>query len=131
MVTSKRFLLSERQIFKKGDSGSCRPVSLTAMLGKVIEQILLEAISSQMKDEKVIGRSQNEFVKGKSCLIYFIPFYDEKTGSLEEEKAVDVAYLVLSAIQCSHMLKCTLHGKQHRCAFLVIYTTTVVQLNES
>jgi len=47
-----------------------------------------------MKDEKVIGRSQHEFIKGKSCLTNFIPFDDEKSGSLEEEKAVDVAYLV-------------------------------------
>lgn len=94
-------------IFKKGDSGSCGPVSLTAVPAKVPEKILPETIASYMKDEKVIGRSQHEFIKGKSRLTNFILFYDEKPGSLEEEKAVDVAYLVLSAIQCSLVLKCT------------------------
>lgn len=63
-------------IFKKGGSGSFRLVHLTAIPGKVIEQILLEAISSHMKNEKVVGRSQNEFTKGKSRLTKFIPFYN-------------------------------------------------------
>ena len=53
-------------LFRKGDSGSCRPVSLAAVPAKVTKQIPLEAISRHTKDdEKVIGISQHEFIKGK------------------------------------------------------------------
>ncbi|KGL82446.1 hypothetical protein N309_05203, partial [Tinamus guttatus] len=44
-------------IFKKGkrrDPGKYRPVSLTSIPGKVVEQLILETISRHVKEEKVI-----------------------------------------------------------------------------
>ena len=49
--------------------------------GKMVEQILLEAMSRHMKERKMTGNSQHGLTKGKSCLTSPIVFFDEVTGS--------------------------------------------------
>jgi len=83
-------------IFKKGkkeDSGNNRPVSLTFIPGKVMEQLILEVINKQVEEKKVIRSSQHGFTKGKSCLTNLIAFYDGMTGWVDEGRAMDVVYL--------------------------------------
>lgn len=46
-----------------------------------------------MTDKKATGSSKHGFMKGKSCLIDLISFYNEMTRSLDEGRAVDVIYL--------------------------------------
>ncbi|KAK4827767.1 hypothetical protein QYF61_021512 [Mycteria americana] len=82
-------------IYKKGwkeDPGNYRPVSLTLVLGNVMEQIILSAITWHVQDNQVIRPSQHGFMKGRSCLTNLISFYDKVTPSVDEEKAVDVVY---------------------------------------
>jgi len=48
-------------IFKKGkkeDPGNYRPVSITSIPGKVMEQLVLEVIIKQVEEEKVIRSGQ-------------------------------------------------------------------------
>ncbi|CAM4713200.1 unnamed protein product [Lepidochelys kempii] len=82
-------------IFKKEkaeDPGNCRPVSLTSVLGKIMEQVLKESVLKHLEERKVIRNSQHGFTKGKSCLTNLIAFCDEITGSVDEGKAVDMLF---------------------------------------
>ncbi|GAB0204823.1 mitochondrial enolase superfamily member 1 [Grus japonensis] len=83
--------------FKKGkkeDPGNYRPVSLTSIPGKVMEQLILDVISRHVEEKKVIGGGgQHGFTKGKSCLTHLIAFYDDMTGWVDEGRAVDVVCL--------------------------------------
>ncbi|CAM4679320.1 unnamed protein product [Lepidochelys kempii] len=86
-------------IFKKGkkeDPGNDRPVSLTSVPGKIMEQVLKESILKHLEERKVIRNSQHGFTKGKSCMTNLIAFYDEITGSVDEGKAVDMLFLDFS-----------------------------------
>ncbi|GAB0177007.1 mitochondrial enolase superfamily member 1 [Grus japonensis] len=81
---------------KKEDLGKYRPVSLTSIPGKVMEQLILGTISKHVEEKKVIGSGLHGFTKGKSCLTNLIAFYDGLIGWVDEGRAVDVVYLDFS-----------------------------------
>ncbi|PKU35907.1 rna-directed dna polymerase from mobile element jockey-like [Limosa lapponica baueri] len=92
-------LANMTSIHKKGqqdDPGNYRPVSLTSVPGKVMEQIMLSVIMRHMKDNQAIRPSQRGFMRCRSCLTNLISFYDKVTRLVDEGKAVDVAYLDFS-----------------------------------
>ncbi|KAK4824932.1 hypothetical protein QYF61_021552 [Mycteria americana] len=82
--------------WKKEDPGNYRPVSLTSVLGKVMEQIILSAITWPVQDNQVIRPSQHGFMKGRSCLTNLMSFYDKMTRLVDKGKAVDIVYLDFS-----------------------------------
>uniref|UniRef100_A0A493U138 Reverse transcriptase domain-containing protein n=1 Tax=Anas platyrhynchos platyrhynchos TaxID=8840 RepID=A0A493U138_ANAPP len=93
------WLANVTPIYKKGwrvDPGNYRPVSLTSVPGKLMEQIILSVITWHLQSKQVIRPSQHGFMKGRSCLTNLISFYDKVTHLVDEGKAVDVVYLDIS-----------------------------------
>ncbi|PKU41251.1 rna-directed dna polymerase from mobile element jockey-like [Limosa lapponica baueri] len=64
---------------QKDDPGNYRPVSLTSVPGKGMEQIILSVIMQPMKDKQTTRPSQHGFMRGRSCLTNLISFYDKVT----------------------------------------------------
>ena len=86
-------------IYKKGskeDLGNYRPVSLTSVPGKVMEQIILGEITWHVHGIQGIRPSKQGFMKGRSCLTNLIFFYNWVTRLVDEGKPIDVVYLDFS-----------------------------------
>ena len=86
-------------IYKKSckeDLGNYRPVSLTSVPGKVMEQFIWGEITLHVHGTQGIRPSQHGFMKGRSCLSNLISSYDCVTRLVDKGKAVDVIYLDFS-----------------------------------
>ena len=83
-------------LFKKGGrekTGNYRPVSLTPVVGKMLESIIKDAITELLESSDRIGPSQHGFIKGKSFLTNLLEFFEVVTSRVDRGEPVDIVYL--------------------------------------
>ena len=83
-------------LFKKGKRDApenYRPVSLTSIIGKILESIIKDRIVNHLDKFSLINTSQHGFTQGKSCLTNLLDFFETVTKNLDEGRPVDLVYL--------------------------------------
>ena len=74
--------------------GNYRPVSLTSVVGKLLEILTKDQMRKHLNKYKLIKGSQHGFTKGSSCLTNLLEFSEEVPDWVDEGKAVDIVYPV-------------------------------------
>ena len=88
MEKGKHYSIFKKE--RKEDPGNYRPVSLTSVPGKIMEQILREAMLRHIRGDsgQPAWLHQGQIVPDQSMAIY-----DGVTASVDRRRAVDVIYL--------------------------------------
>ena len=77
----------------KSEPGNYRPVSLTNVIGKVMERIVKEQLTHFVESNALLSKSQHGFRTGRSVLTNMIDFFNQTTKWLDEGRSFDVLYL--------------------------------------
>ena len=83
-------------IFKKGDrklACNYRPISLTSIVGKIMESIIVDKIAIHLESNLLLRDSQHGFRRHRSCLTNLLEFFHYVFSEHDRDKAVDVIYL--------------------------------------
>ena len=83
-------------IFKKGDRntpGNYRPISLTSVVGKMLESIIRDKIVSHLERHSLIRDSQHGFRNKRSCLSNLLTFYNDLFAAHDINRALDIVFL--------------------------------------
>lgn len=83
-------------IFKKGDksqSQNYRPISLTSIVGKLMESLIRDKTVAFLENNNIIKDSQHGFRNKRSCLTNLLDFFHHVYNLFDDTRAVDVIYL--------------------------------------
>ena len=83
-------------IHKKGDKsdpGTYRPVSITSIVGKLLESIITDKIVEHLASHSLLRDSQHGFRRNKSCLTNLLEFFNDIYKIHDETRAADIIYL--------------------------------------
>ncbi|KAK3884189.1 hypothetical protein Pcinc_011534 [Petrolisthes cinctipes] len=83
-------------IFKKGDASqpsNYRPISLTSIVCKLMERIMVDKITAHLESNLLLRGSQHGFRQHRSCLTNLVEFFHFVFSEHDRDKAIDVVYL--------------------------------------
>ena len=86
-------------IFKKGDkqrAKNYRPVSLTSIPRKILEQLIREGILNHLMTNNLLTKCQHGFIRGRSCVTQLLAVLDIWTEIMARRGNIDCIYLDFS-----------------------------------
>ena len=92
-------------IHKKGNKEQAqiyRPVSLTSVIGNILEEIIRDTIIHHMNNNDLLSNKQLGFIKGRSTVLQLLKVPDIWTETIDNGGCVDVIYGDLhTGLDCS------------------------------
>ena len=82
-------------VYKKGlksEPGNYRPISMTSVISKTMESIILDAIVVHLIKNEILSDDQHGFVPGRDCMTQLLLCMEEWTSMVEEGKTFDINY---------------------------------------
>ncbi len=82
-------------VFKKGaksDPGNYRPISLTSVVGKLLERLIRQCLMDHLKQHNLLSDSQFGFRNGRSCQLQLLHVLDSWTEDLDQGLNVDILF---------------------------------------
>ena len=98
-IPDKWRLAEVTPIFKKGSKavpGNYRPVSLTVIIGKMMERLVKDAMMQHVESHGLLCDAQHGFRTGRSPQTNLVEFLNETTKWIDDGKAFDIIYLDFS-----------------------------------
>ena len=91
----KSFLVTPiyKQKGSKSEPGNYRPVSLTNIVGKLMERIVKNEMTQFIESNKLLSESQHGFRSGRSVTTNMTAFFNQTTRWMDEGRSFDVLYL--------------------------------------
>ena len=78
---------------KRTEPGNYRPISLTSVIGKVMESIIRDDLVQHMIDNKLFCDEQHGFVPGRSCITQLLCCMEDWTMLLDQGYPIDTIYM--------------------------------------
>ena len=83
-------------IHKKGNkklTSNFRPVSLTSVVGKLLERLINQAIMTHLSQHNLINDTQHGFLPKRSCQTNLLLYLELQTSCIDKGLGIDVLYL--------------------------------------
>jgi len=88
-------------VFKKCFSGlvqNCRPISLTCVVSKIMEQIVSDKITNHFLGNNILLSAQHGFLKHRSTTTNLTECYNDWTMCVQDRCQMTVVYIVFRKV---------------------------------
>ena len=77
----------------KNDPGNYRPISLTSVVCKILESIIVDLMTEHIEANGLLLDSQHGFRHNRSCLSNLVDFFHNMFSIYDSSRAIDILYL--------------------------------------